>query len=206
MQNNYMTLKERHKMRVLIEKHYTHIVNDPDGPLFKDAFLVEHKYDYIKKEGKYKNATRYEEQNERKCTICSIVQGDKNVPSYEIYRNENFIVFLNLFPYTSGHLLISPLQHFEEYETMPDGLIAEFGKEVKRAINLVKNATRTNSVNVGWNQGPNAGGSIKHFHAHVVPRFPREMNFIEIIAHSRPMIVSLEKMQEIYKKALEDIK
>lgn len=180
-------------------------MSNPDAPLFPDAFVIEHKYDYIKKEGKYKNTARYEQQNEKVCTICSIVEKNPNVPSYEIYRTKHFIVFLNLFPYTSGHTLISPIQHFEEYEELPKELKQSFAVEMGRVIELVKRGTKTNSVNVGWNQGPHAGGSIKHFHAHVVPRFPRELNFIEIIAHSRPMVLSLEKVQSLYREKIEEL-
>ncbi len=180
-------------------------MSNPDAPLFPDAFVIEHKYDYIKKEGKYKDAARYEQQNENLCTICSIVEKDPQVPSYEIYRTKNFIVFLNLFPYTSGHTLISPIKHFEAFEELPEDLKKEFATEVGRTIELVKLGTKTDSINVGWNQGPHAGGSIKHFHAHVVPRFPRELNFIEIIAHSRPMILSLEKVQAIYRQKVQEL-
>ena len=176
--------------------------NDPDSPVFSDAFLIEHKMNYIKKEGEYKSRAQYEDQTRELCTICSIIMKDPNVPSYEVYRTDTFIAFLNLFPYTSGHLLISPIEHYEEYEEMPDIIIEGLSLEIKKAIKLVKTATKTTSVNIGWNQGPHAGGSIKHFHVHIVPRFPRELNFIEIIAHSRPMIMSLEKVQQLYQNVL----
>ena len=51
---------------------------------------------------------------------------------------------------------------------------------------------RTESFNIGWNQGDTSGGSIKHNHIHVVPRYPNELNFFEIIAKTKPIIQSLE--------------
>ncbi len=170
---------------------------DPDAPPFQDAFLIEHKKDYIKKEGKFKDRASYSEQGSSDCTICLIISEDKDVPRYEIYRTPEFIVFLNLFPYTSGHILISPIQHLVGFEEFTDQLSEKFAKESKFLIKLLKTAMKTDSVNFGWNQGQFAGGSIKHFHAHLVPRYPRELNFIELIGRSRPMILSLEKTQEL---------
>ncbi len=173
---------------------------DPDQPMFDDPILMEHKYNYITRQGEFKDRIHYPDQSSTNCIICRIVEEDPSTPGYEIYRNDKFIVFLNLFPYTSGHIMISPLAHMRDYEDFSTDLAEEMGVFIQRCIRLVKTAMRTDSVNVGWNQGPVAGGSIKHWHAHVVPRYPNELNFIEIIARSRPVIQSLELTQNILKE------
>jgi ATP adenylyltransferase len=58
----------------------------------------------------------------------------------------------------------------------------------------------TESFNVGWNQGQWSGGSIAHFHAHVIPRYKNDINFVDIIAKSRPVLHSLERVEAELKK------
>lgn len=177
---------------------------DPDQPLFRSTLNMSHKHDYIKKEGKFKKRTSYNQQQKTSCIICQIINRDPEVDAYEIYRDEEFIIFLNLFPYTSGHILVSPIEHLVEYEEFPEELTYRFAKLMQQLIRLVKTEMRSSSVNVGWNQGPFAGGSIKHWHAHIVPRYPSELNFIEIIAQTRPVIQALETTQSILKDKISD--
>ena len=48
--------------------------------------------------------------------------------------------------------------------------------------------------------GNYAGGSIKHLHIHIVPRWPNELNFVEIIGKTRPFIMSLDSTLELLVK------
>ena len=177
-------------------------VNFEKEALFKTGFLVENKRDYIKREGKFKNRKLYSNQSQANCTFCEIIGNNPQLESYEIYRNTRFILFLNLFPYIPGHILISPITHLTNYDDFPADLLENFGAFLQKAIKLVKKVIKTESVNVGWNQGNDAGGSIKHWHAHIVPRFPSELSFMEIIAKSKPIIMSLETVQKKYKEEI----
>ena len=157
-----------------------------DKPVFEEAFLVDHKHDYIK------TPKNYGSQSDENCIICRIIKKDPTTPSFEVCRTENFIVFLNLYPYTNAHLLISPITHLLGYEEFNPQTLVELNSLTQRSINVLKHNGNTDSLNVGWNQGILSGGSIKHFHIHLVPRYKTEMNFIEIIARTRPFIRSLE--------------
>lgn len=172
---------------------------DPDKPIFADALLIEDKYDYVTRSGKYKDRVEYPQQLRNNCIICGIID-ETAEERYEIYRNDKFILYLNLFPYTSGHVLISPLQHLTEYEDFPEDLVVELAVFSQKVIRLLKQAMDCKSVNVGYNQGPDAGGSIKHWHMHIVPRYPRELNFFEIIAHTKPTVMSLDRSLAKLKK------
>ena len=156
------------------------------NPIFKSSILVDHKADYVKKPKKYSD------QKEEICIICKIVIYDPEVPSFEICRNDQFIVFLNLYPFTNAHVMISPLKHVTSYEDFGSEDLLHLGKIIQRCIRMLKHNGNTDSFNVGWNQGEVSGGSIKHFHIHVVPRYPNELNYMEIIAKTRPIIKSLE--------------
>ena len=45
------------------------------------------------------------------CILCAIVNGNDEVISLEAYRSEFFVVALNLYPYTPGHLMVFPKRH-----------------------------------------------------------------------------------------------
>jgi len=157
-----------------------------DKPLFSDPILIDYKAQYIKK------PKHYAKQDTKICIICKIVLRDKDTESFEIYRDEFAIVFLNIYPYQVGHLLVSPLRHVMGYEELNDQEIKSTSVLVQRSLQMLTHFGRTESFNVGWNQGNTSGGSIKHNHIHVVPRYPNELNFFEIIAKTKPIIQSLE--------------
>lgn len=165
-----------------------------EEPMFRDAVLIEHKTKYIKRDKKYA------QQSKDSCIICNIINKDEKTGSYEIYRSENFIIFLNLYPYTSGHLLISPLKHFTSYIELDPNAISELGMLTQKVMRMLTHFSTSTSFNLGWNEGQFAGGSIKHYHLHIVPRYPTELNFIEIIARTRPFILSLENTEIAFKQ------
>jgi len=44
------------------------------------------------------------------CIFCKIVKGE--VPCYKIYEDKDFLAFLDIFPFTWGHTLVIPKQHY----------------------------------------------------------------------------------------------
>lgn len=43
------------------------------------------------------------------CIFCKIVQ--KEIPSYVVYEDENFLAFLDIFPKAPGHIQVIPKTH-----------------------------------------------------------------------------------------------
>ena len=159
---------------------------EQENSLFQSAFLIDHKAEYIKKP---KNMV---DTDPSICTICKIIRRDESIKRMEIYRDSKILVFLNIYPYTAGHLLISPLDHIVGFEDMDSETAIAFVTLLQRCIAMLKHFGGTDSLNVGWNQGEWSGGSIPHFHAHLVPRYKNDINFVDIIAKSRPVIQALE--------------
>lgn len=103
------------------------------------------------------------------CIFCKIVKGE--IPSYTIYEDDDFKVFMDVAPATKGHALVVPKQHFANiYEIEPEVL----GKGAKVAQKVIKHATEVlgcEGYNLIQNNGEVAGQTVFHFHMHLVPRY-----------------------------------
>jgi ATP adenylyltransferase len=92
-------------------------------------------------------------------------------------------VCLNKYPFASSHLLVAPRQHIADIGELPiDEYDATMALVRDSAIRL-KRATNAEGLNVGLNMGKAAGAGIAdHLHAHIVPRWTGDHNFMPVIA------------------------
>ena len=98
---------------------------------------------------------------------------------------ENFII-LNLFPYTSGHLMIAPYAHTGELSDATKSATDEMMDLAKWAQQILRVTYRPHGFNLGMNLGQAAGAGIaEHFHLHVLPRWFGDTNFTTVIGESR---------------------
>ncbi|MGH7272727.1 MAG: HIT family protein [Polyangiaceae bacterium] len=98
------------------------------------------------------------------------------------------LLCLNRYPFAAGHLLVSPRRHTSE---LSDLSVEEYDgamRLVRDATLCLKRATAPEGVNIGLNLGRAAGAGIAdHLHAHVVPRWSGDSNFMPVIADIRVM-------------------
>ncbi len=137
--------------------------------------------------------------DDEKCKFCGIIEYDDTIPAWELYRNDQLIVMLNMFPYMPGHLVICPLKHVEDFTEADDDLIAALSVMAKKTMKMLTEAYETESFTMGVNTGDVSGRSIRHLHYHIVPRYRSELNFIDILG-TRVMIETLEQTLERLKQ------
>jgi len=140
-----------------------------------DRFFVANKMNYIKGDNRPKV----------ECILCSIVENDPQVDILDLYRGENFIITLNLYPYNPGHLLIFPKRHIETITPFTKEEILELHELELLSFEVLTKEYNTTSFNIGYNIGYASGASIKHLHMHIVPRYERELGFAEIISGTK---------------------
>jgi histidine triad (HIT) family protein len=100
------------------------------------------------------------------CIFCKIVR--KEIPAREVLRSEHVVAFHDLTPQAPLHILVIPTRHAEH--------LSEFavnGEPAAAAALLAAAAEIGKSLGPGgyrvvMNEGPDAGQSVFHLHAHVL--------------------------------------
>ncbi|WP_169764454.1 HIT family protein [Campylobacter mucosalis] len=129
----------------------------------------------------------YFSQKRTECVFCDIAKNPEN-------DDENGVIFrakfcygvINRFPYSPGHFMVIPYEHFDNIEQLSDEAWSEISRYVKKGVVILKTSLNASGVNIGMNLGAAAGAGIaEHVHYHLVPRWERDTNFITTIADVR---------------------
>ena len=110
--------------------------------------------------------------------IAPKINKNPEIRSWEIYRDDKVLVMINAYPYSTGHLMVVPLEHYEKYETISLELLLHINQMIQRSIILLEKSYSPKGFNIGLNQGNWGGASINHLHFHVVPRYGVEMAIV----------------------------
>lgn len=101
------------------------------------------------------------------CLFCKVIA--REVPATILYEDDDVLAFSDIRPVAPTHALIIPKRHIVSIdESSPDD--AELLGKVMLAASQV--AQQAGIQEGGWrlviNNGPNAGQSVFHIHAHVL--------------------------------------
>ena len=138
------------------------------------------------------------------CILCAIVEKDEKVERLEVHRTELFTISLNLYPYSPGHLLIFPNRHVIDMRELRSEEVLHLHELQCLSFAVLTHAYQPRGFNVGYNMGESSGASIPHLHLHVVPRYPRELGFMDVIGGARIIIedpnATQEKLEQLFKE------
>lgn len=108
--------------------------------------------------------------------------------------DERGILMLNRFPYTNGHLLAAPREHLADLTDLSPPQRAGLFELVTLGEQLLRNALNPQGINIGINLGRCAGAGLPgHLHAHIVPRWNGDVNFMHVVGGVRIQPQSLEE-------------
>jgi ATP adenylyltransferase len=142
----------------------------------------------------YIEAPRYPETMRRPFTELPAMGDDR--AAMIVHRSRMSYLVLNRFPYNPGHLLAVPFREVVELEELSGDERADLMEEIVLAKRILAAAMKPDGVNIGFNLGSTAGGSIPHLHGHVVPRWNGDNNFMPVIGQTRVLPQSLEATWE----------
>jgi ATP adenylyltransferase len=130
------------------------------------------------------------------CILCSIIEGDAVVERLELWRDSNVLVTANIHPYNPGHLMVLPLRHVVDPRDLTPLEWQAMNRTVCKCMSVLEGAYQPSGFNVGFNTGGASGASIDHLHMHIVPRYHRELGFMDIIGGSRIIVEDPVRMVE----------
>ena len=146
-----------------------------------DRLWTPHRMAYISGENKPADATPGE------CPFCRI-PGLPDAEGLVVHRGSVAFVVLNLYPYSSGHLMVCPYRHVADYPDLTEEETHEVAALTKEAMRVIRSVSGAHGFNIGMNQGAIAGAGIAaHLHQHVVPRWVGDQNFMPIIGRTKTL-------------------
>ena len=121
--------------------------------------------------------------------------------NHVVHRGEHGMVLLNRYPYANGHLLVALGEARPTLLDYAPEQRAAFWTLIEVGMDLMQRALAPQGVNVGINQGRAAGAGVpEHLHAHLIPRWNGDTNFISTIGQVRVIPDALEAMAEKYRR------
>lgn len=103
------------------------------------------------------------------CVFCKII--NKEIPSYIVYENDNVLALFAKEMEVYGHTLVIPKKHYQDIYDIPEDVLSEILKVVKKIGNIYKDTLWSTWLNLLHASGKDAQQSVPHFHFHLLPRF-----------------------------------
>ena len=120
-----------------------------------------------------------------------------------VHRDADGLLMLNRYPYANGHLLVALGDARPRLLDYAPAQRAAFWRLVDLAAAVVERALQPQGLNIGLNQGRAGGAGLpEHLHAHVLPRWSGDTNFMATVAGARVVPDSLESVAESFRRAL----
>ena len=139
------------------------------------------------------------------CIFCDFPAEQRDQERLILHRGQFTFIILNAYPYSNGHLMVTPYRHTANLDDLEDAELLDLMVNTRLAVNLLKAAFKPDGFNIGMNMGRVAGAGIAdHVHMHIVPRWSGDTNFMTVIGDARVIPESLDVVYERLKKALID--
>lgn len=134
------------------------------------------------------------------CLFCgkAAAPASRDEAELILLRGERNLVLLNLYPYTSGHVMIAPYEHVATLAEARPETLAEMMTLAQRVEGVLRSVYQAHGLNLGMNLGQAAGAGVAgHIHLHLLPRWFGDVNFMTTVGETR---VLPEDLGETYRK------
>ncbi|WP_332315073.1 HIT family protein [Salinibacter sp.] len=130
--------------------------------------------------------------------FTALLHEEQDEQNLILWRGEHVFVIMNRHPYNSGHLLILPYREVTQYDALTPAEQQGLAAALDRCVGWLREALSPDGFNMGMNLGRAAGAGIpEHLHAHIVPRWDGDTNFMPATADTK---VLPEDLQTTYDK------
>ncbi|MFH1353466.1 MAG: HIT domain-containing protein [bacterium] len=145
----------------------------------------------------------YFERKKQGCIFCRASKSKSDGKNFVIFRGKRCFAMLNIFPYTTAHVMIAPYRHCADLCKLKKKELSDMMEIAQKMTGVFKKVFKCRNFNIGINQGAASGaGFAGHIHLHVVGRWPGDVNFMTAVSKTRVISSAPEKIYGILKKQL----
>ncbi|NRR20722.1 HIT family protein [Brevibacillus sp. MS2.2] len=101
------------------------------------------------------------------CLGCRLAHGIE--VAHIVYENEWVACLLDIDPFSEGHMLILPKEHFVEWTDLDERTMQKVCEAVTSLSHALNKLYKPDGITICQNGG--AFNELTHFHMHVIPRF-----------------------------------
>ena len=128
------------------------------------------------------------------CVLCARGRESPESSNLVLYRGATCYVIMNLYPYNTGHLMITPFEHTADLPNLGAAAAVELFDLARRSVAILTHALQPHGFNLGMNLGRVAGAGIdEHMHMHIVPRWNGDANFMPIVGGTKLIPEALDQ-------------
>ena len=128
------------------------------------------------------------------CIFCSIVAGETS--AHKLYEDDKTLAFLEINPSASGHAMVVPKKHLEDFMDLNGELMVSVMSTVQKVAKMIEKALGADNFTIGVNSGKIVGRHVEHMHVHIIPRFSDDGgHYIQGVV-SMPSEETLEEIRE----------
>lgn len=137
-------------------------------------------------------------EKEAGCFLCKMFAENNDRDNLLLKRGKTCAIVMNRYPYTSGHLMVTPYRHLDTLSDLNTGERLELMDLTIEATEILKAELKPHGLNLGFNLGEPAGAGLKdHIHQHIVPRWTGDTNFMPVLSDTRVMPQALLEQYDV---------
>ncbi|MCK5633210.1 HIT domain-containing protein [bacterium] len=179
---------------------------DSENPLRRQVLYAPYRENYdINARKKSKNEIP---PKKTACVFCKSMNIGPERESLILTKFEHNVVFLNLYPYQRGHLLVIPIAHVANLADLSEPARHELMELITAIPKIFETILGAQGTNIGINIGTIAGASKPdHIHIHALPRFKTDHpTFIQNVCETQVIQYDLNKLYELLKPSFDELK
>lgn len=132
------------------------------------------------------------------CVLCIPTHTEEDEERLILHRARHCFVIMNKYPYSSGHLMVTPYKHVGKITDLLPEESHEIMDYLQITTAILTKVFHPQGINIGLNTGQAAGAGIEeHLHFHLVPRWVGDHSFMAVTAGT---MVLPEHLNTTYKK------
>ena len=134
------------------------------------------------------------------CIFCVLPKADEDKKNFILHKGDTCFVIMNVYPYNTGHLMVSPYRHLSCITKMDEKENTELNRLTQKCVEILRTVKSPEGFNIGVNLGKAGGaGFDEHIHMHIVPRWIGDTNYMPVLADTK---VHPEHLQATYDNLL----